>query len=192
MTIQELNHALGNLDLFLLDQILKGRFENAERILDVGCGEGRNLTYFIKNDYEVWGIDSNPKALQMLCMVGRSLHKNFDPEKFIEADTSHIPFPPQSFDAIICLAVLHFSSSEEAFFTALAEMMKVLRKDGFLFISMYSNMQGAAKVQDDYFLLTNALYNTLLQKYQLEEAELLKTLKTGNMEISYLFLKRSS
>jgi len=125
-------------------------------------------------------------------MVGRSLHKNFDPEKFIEADTSYIPFPPQSFDAIICLAVLHFLPSEEAFFTALDEMMKVLRKGGFLFISMYSNMQGITKVQDDYFLLTNALCNRLLQKFQLEEAEPLKTLKTGNMEISYLFLKRSS
>jgi SAM-dependent methyltransferase len=200
--IQELNHELGNIDLFLLDQILKGRFENAGRILDAGCGEGRNLTYFIKNGYEVWGIDNNSIALKMLRMAGRSLHKSFDPEKFIEGEITEIPFPPQSFDAIICLAVLHFSSSEAAFFTALDEMMKVLRKDGSLFISMYSNfgMVKEAAHQEDihdkesngrYLLLTEFLYNTLLHRYVLREIEPVKTVFTQNVyPITYLTLKK--
>lgn len=202
MSIQELNHALGNIDLFLLDQILKGRFENTDRILDAGCGEGRNLTYFIRNEYDVWGIDNNATALKMLRMTGRSLHKGFDPEKFIATEITEIPFPPQSFDVIICLAVLHFSPSEKAFFTALDEMMKVLRKDGSLFVSMYSNFGMAKEVvhQEDvdnkvlngsYFLLTEFLYNTLLQRYALREIESVKTVITQNIyPITYLTLKK--
>lgn len=193
MTIQELNRELGNIDLFLLDQILKGRFEQAARILEVGCGEGRNLTYFIRNGYDVWGIDHHPTALQMLRMIGHSLHTNFDKEKFIEAKITEIPFPPQSFDAIICSAVLHFSPSEEAFFAAWDEMMKVLRKDGFLFISMYSSIPFPGKTQSDFFLLTETLYRTVLQRYKLQEIEPTRTVVTGDAQaIAYLILKKET
>lgn len=191
MTIQELNHELGNIDLFLLDQILKGRFEQAESILEVGCGEGRNLTYFIRNGYDVWGIDNNPTALKMLHMMGRSLHKTFDKEKFIEADISGIPFPPQSFDAIICASVLHFLPSEDAFFAAWDTMMKVLRKDGFLFLSMYSNIPFPGKMQSDFFLLTGTLYQTVLHRYKLQEVEPVKTVAMGNTQpLAYLILQK--
>jgi tellurite methyltransferase len=191
VTIQELNHELGNIDLFLLDQILKGRFENADRILDAGCGEGRNLTYFIKNGYDVWGIDNNATALKMLRMAGRSLHKSFNPEKFILTEITEIPFPPQSFNAVICLSVLHFSPSEEALFTALDEMMKVLRKDGSLFISMYSAMYSNSKIESDYFLLTEDLHRVLLQRYLLQEIEPVKTVITENTyPITYLIFKK--
>ena len=192
MTIQELNHELGNIDLMLLDQILKGRFENSHRILDAGCGEGRNLTYFIKNGYDVWGIDNNATALKMLKMTGRSLHKSFDPEKFITTEITEVPFPPQSFDAVICSAVLHFSPSEEAFFTALDEIMKVLQKDGFLFISMYSELYSNSKMQSNYFLLTKDLYASLLKRYELQEVEPAKTVITeNNWPVTYLMLKKS-
>lgn len=192
MSIQELNHELGNVDLFLLDQILKGRFEQTTRILDAGCGEGRNLTYFIRNGYEVWGIDKNPTALQMLRMMGRSLHKNFDKEKFIEAEITEIPLPPQSFDAIICAAVLHFSPSEEAFFTACDEMMRVLRKDGFLFISMLSDMEGKSAFNEgNHFLLTEALYRTMLHRCKLQEIEPIKTVVTRDGQpIAYSILQK--
>lgn len=198
MTIQELNRELGNVDLFLLDQILKGRFEKSERVLEAGCGEGRNLTYFIRNDYDVWGIDNNPLALKMLRMTGRSLHKNFDPEKFIATDITELPFPPQSFDAIICLSVLHFSSSEEAFFSAFDAIMQVLRKDGFLCLSMLSKMdQTEATISDenrpnDRFFLTTSLYNTILQKYNLQEEEPAKTVVVkGGPTLTYLMLKKA-
>lgn len=193
MTIQELNQELGNIDLFLLDQILKGRFDQAARILELGCGEGRNLTYFIRNAYDVWGIDNNPTALQLLRMMGRSLHRSFDKEKFIVADITEIPFPPQSFDAIICSAVLHFSPSEEAFFAAWDEMMKVLRKDGCMFLSMYSNMPFPGKTQSDFFLLTEALYRTVLHRYKLQEIEPIRTVVAGNAQATaYLILKKES
>ena len=86
MSPATLNQLLGNADLYLLDQILKGRFAPGMRILDVGCGEGRNLVYFIRQGMDVWGIDRNPEALKLLRMYGKSLHPDFDPEKIIASD----------------------------------------------------------------------------------------------------------
>ena len=65
-SIKELNHLLGNIDIYLLDQILKARFEPDFKILDAGCSEGRNLIYFIRNGYQVYGIDKNEDSIQML------------------------------------------------------------------------------------------------------------------------------
>jgi hypothetical protein len=50
--IKELNQLLGNIDIYLLDQILKARFEKHCKILDAGCGEGRNLIFFVRNEYQ--------------------------------------------------------------------------------------------------------------------------------------------
>ena len=63
MNIVDLNKELGNIDIYLLDQILKGRYDPSMKLLDAGCGEGRNLTYFLKNGYSVYAIDNNPGAI---------------------------------------------------------------------------------------------------------------------------------
>ena len=52
-SIKELNHLLGNIDIYLLDQILKDRFKKSFKILDAGCGEGRNLIYFVRNGFKL-------------------------------------------------------------------------------------------------------------------------------------------
>ncbi len=40
MNFQDLNKEIGNIDIYLLDQILKGRYQQTHRILDAGCGFG--------------------------------------------------------------------------------------------------------------------------------------------------------
>ena len=74
-SVKDLNHLLGNIDIYLLDQILKARFEKSFKILDAGCGEGRNLIYFVRNGYKVWGIDKNADAIQMLKYLITSINK---------------------------------------------------------------------------------------------------------------------
>ena len=85
------------------------------RILDAGCGEGRNSQYFIRTGYDIWGIDQQSAALRLLRLAGKSLHPDFDPEKFVQADLTDIPFPDHSFDALIACSVLHFASNEDNF-----------------------------------------------------------------------------
>ena len=41
----ELRAQFGDVDIYLFDQLLRGRFDARRRILDAGCGGGRNLPY---------------------------------------------------------------------------------------------------------------------------------------------------
>ncbi|MDH3217131.1 MAG: methyltransferase domain-containing protein [Candidatus Krumholzibacteria bacterium] len=49
----------GEIDIYLFDQILKGRFDKSRRELDVGCGDGRNLIYFMRSGFDVFAIDQD-------------------------------------------------------------------------------------------------------------------------------------
>lgn len=203
MNYQELNQALGNVDIYLLDQILKGRFQSPMRILDAGCGEGRNLTYFIRNDFEVWGIDKNTAALRMLRMWGKSLHPAFDPEKFIDGDVASLPFPPAGFDAVICSAVLHFAENHTAFMKMVEELMRVLKKEGILFIRTASVFgmedlvkpvaEGRYLLPDgtERFLLTRRLMDQITKNFPLDWVEPFKTVLVENARsMSTLVIKK--
>ena len=134
MEITQINRLLGNMDLYLLDQVLKDRFHKNMKILDAGCGEGRNLIYFLNQGYDVYGVDKNPDAIRILQFVARSINPKIDKKKFITTDLVEIPFPDNKFEMIISSAVLHFAQSLDQFRVMFAELVRVLRKEGILFI----------------------------------------------------------
>ena len=46
MTVSaDLRSAFGEIDIYLFDQLLRGRFDARSRVLDAGCGDGRNVHY---------------------------------------------------------------------------------------------------------------------------------------------------
>lgn len=191
MTPQELNKELGNIDIYLLDQILKGRYGKEGKILDIGCGEGRNLVYFIRNGHDVYGIDQNSSAVSMLQYVARSLDPATDKARFVEADAEALPFPDAHFDALISSAVLHFAKDEKHFWQMLSEMHRVLRPGGSIFIRMTSDIGLEDKIQlvkkekfalpdgSIRFLLTRSLLQKVLKEFQWQ---LLEPLKTVNVQ----------
>jgi len=63
---ENLQEIYGNIDIYLFDQLLKGTYDHCEKILDAGCGEGRNLVYFLRNGFEVFGVDQRPKRFSKL------------------------------------------------------------------------------------------------------------------------------
>lgn len=136
MNIQELNKELGNIDLYLLDQLLKGRYTREMKILDAGCGEGRNLVYFMNNGYDVYGVDPNPMAIKMLKMLSKNLGAN----RFVESSIETMPYPIGFFDAIICNAVLHFADSHEHFLQIFDTLMDKLKNGGSIFIRMTTDI----------------------------------------------------
>ena len=136
MTYKELNKTLGNIDIYLLDQILKGRYPKRMRILDAGCGEGRNLVYFLNNGFEVYGIDPNPMAIKMLQMMAKNVPK----DHFIVCPIEELPFDDAFFDAVICSAVLHFAQDHQHFLQLFDKLYKVLKKNGHLFIRMTTDI----------------------------------------------------
>ena len=136
MEINELNRLLGNVDIYLLDQMLKGRFSKEMKILDAGCGEGRNAVYFIQKDYQIFGIDPNEAAVQYCRYLAKSLNSSFDIHRFLEGRLEDIPFHAGAFDAVICSAVLHFAESVDNFWQMILEIHRVLKPGGVFWFRM--------------------------------------------------------
>jgi SAM-dependent methyltransferase len=60
----DLASQFGGIDIYLFDQLLRGRISPAMRVLDAGCGSGRNLVYFVRVGYDVYATDSDPRAIE--------------------------------------------------------------------------------------------------------------------------------
>ncbi|MDN4165499.1 class I SAM-dependent methyltransferase [Cytophagales bacterium LB-30] len=187
MTLEQLQGALAHTDVYLIDQILKGRFQPSMKLLDAGSGEGRNLHWFIKNGYTIYGIDRHSEALHYARLAAKSLNPTFQTDYFQEMGLEKILFPHQAFDAIICSAVLHFAESEAHFYTMWDELWRVLAPQGILFIRMASltGMENEAKPLGDgryalpdgsqRFLFRPDIREKLESHYAIEWLEPLKT-----------------
>ncbi len=137
----------GNIDIYLFDQILKNRFLQGSKILDVGCGGGRNLVYFLQNGFDVFGIDQNPDAIEQVKYLAQNLAPDLSIENFLTSSAENMPFKDDYFDLVICSAVLHFAQSEEHFYTMFNEMWRVLKKGGMFFSRLASTIGIEDKVQ---------------------------------------------
>ena len=200
MNQNSLQELIGNTDIYLLDQIIKGRYHNGDKILDTGCGGGRNLIWFLKTEMEVYGIDKDPAAIKYL----KSLHTHLDKERFKIADITNIPFENNFFDHVISSAVLHFAKSVSHFKEMIKEMVRVLKPGGSLFIRMTTNIgienkvtlieNGVYQIPDGStrFLLTPPLLNEIMQENNLSFIEPLKTVNVNNVRcMSTLVLKKN-
>lgn len=130
----------GDIDIYLFDQILKNRFGDRMSILDAGCGAGRNLIYFLRSGYKIFGVDLNPEAIRYVRELAQSLAPGLSAENFQVSKVEEMPFPDESFDAVISSAVLHFARSEQHFNGMLAEMWRVLKPEGLLFVRLASSI----------------------------------------------------
>ena len=133
MSPSELSLLLGRMDVYLLDQLLKGNIDLDQAILDAGCGGGRNTVYFMRKQVEVYGIDHSHEAISEIRALSQALGYAF-PERFSVSDIRDLPYPDAFFGTVICNAVLHFSEDEGYFRQALEECWRVLKPEGILFV----------------------------------------------------------
>ncbi len=136
----DLRELLGDIDIYLLDQLLKGRIAPGMRLLDAGCGGGRNLVWFLRSGCEVHGVDASPAAVEQARRLAGRLAPSHPPESFQTADLDALPFPEGRFDAVVCSAVLHFARDEAHFDRMLDEMWRVLRPGGLFFARLASTI----------------------------------------------------
>jgi len=171
MQISELNKLLGNIDIYLLDQVLKGRFTKEMKILDAGCGEGRNVVYFINSGYQAYGVDQNEVAVQYCRYQAKSLDPSYDDHRFQVGSLEDIPFHKHAFDAVICSAVLHFAQDETHFWKMMNGLLRVLRPGGILWFRMttaFGGMQDESKsLGGGKFLLPDGSVRFLLGQEEL-------------------------
>jgi SAM-dependent methyltransferase len=134
----ELRNAFGEIDIYLFDQLLRGRFDDRARILDAGCGSGRNLVYFLRAGFDVFGIDRDPAAIARVRALAAQVAPELPPEHFHAGDLVALPWPDGAMDALLCSAVLHFAESEDHFGRMVVEMWRVLRPGGLFFTRLAS------------------------------------------------------
>ena len=162
------------------------------RILDAGCGEGRNLPYFVRNGFDLWGVDTSVMALRLLRMQGKAWHTTFDPEKFMESDIADLPLPSAGFDAVICCAVLHFAHHEAHFFRITDELLRVLKPGGSIFIRMNWEEEAPRSAPETRWVLTPDLLDRFIQRYSLQWIEPLRIERVvGELAQSTLVLEKA-
>jgi len=173
MQPSELNRLLGNIDIYLLDQILKARFSKEMKILDAGCGEGRNAVYFLNAGYQIFGFDQEELAIQYLRFVAKSLQPNYDSHRFQVGRMEEIPFHKDAFDAVICSAVLHFAKGEAHFWKMMEELARVLKPGGILWFRMCTGFGGileqSTELGDGRYLLPDGSERFVLQQKHLDK-----------------------
>jgi SAM-dependent methyltransferase len=135
----------GSIDIYLFDQILKGRIMPGMTIFDAGCGSGRNLVYFLKNAranrYRILAADQDPYAIEYVRQLAESLAPGVAPATNFRAESlAHLTFPDASADFVISSAVLHFANDDEHFNAMLKGTWRVLKPGGLFFCRLASSI----------------------------------------------------
>ena len=186
----ELPAKFGEIDIYLFDQLLRGRFDQRPRVLDAGCGDGRNLMYFLRRGFTCFGIDRDPAAIERVRAVAAQLAPELPLQNFRTGELDHLPWDDASMDAVVCSAVLHFASDLAHFDRMIQELWRVLARDGMLFARLASNIgledavgAGGRRVRlpdgSDRFVVDEAI---LLERMRRLGAQLLDPIKTTNVQ----------
>lgn len=130
----------GDIDIYLFDQLLKGRITPGMRVLDAGCGTGRNLVYFLRTGHQVFGVDGSAGDIKEVRNLAARLAPGLPRENFRCEDVRELSFADDSFDLVISNAVLHFAADEPEFDAMLTEMWRVLKPGGMLFARLASTI----------------------------------------------------
>jgi tellurite methyltransferase len=136
----ELPAKFGEIDIYLFDQLLRGRFDRRPRVLDAGCGGGRNLVYFLRRGFSCFGLDRDPAAVEHVRALAAQLAPDLPLDHFHAGEIDRLPWDAGSMDAVVCSAVLHFASDQDHADRMVIEMWRVLAADGMLFARLASNI----------------------------------------------------
>lgn len=132
--------SLSGMDIYVLDQIQRGRLTADMRILDAGCGPGRNLRWFLEGGATVFGVDTRTESLAAARQLAAELAPGTPADRFRAEGIESLSFDDASMDAVLCCAVLHFARDDTHFDAMADSLWRVLRPGGVLFCRLASNI----------------------------------------------------
>lgn len=138
----------GQIDIYLFDQLLRGRIAPPMRILDAGCGGGRNLVYLLQAGCDVLAIDRDPAAVAAVRDLAARLAPALPAGNFRVGAVEDLDLPAASVDVVLSSAVLHFAADEARFEAMVAAMWRVLRPGGLLFARLASTIGIETRVRE--------------------------------------------
>jgi SAM-dependent methyltransferase len=143
----DLETEFGAIDIYVFDQLLRGRIARGDRVLDAGCGFGRNLTYLLRSGFEVYGADADPDAIREVRALAGRLAPRLPPDNFRAEPIERMSFPDGFAQVVIASAVLHFARNDEQFDAMLAGCWRPLAPGGMLFCRLASTIGFETRVQ---------------------------------------------
>lgn len=185
--MSRLAEEFGQIDIYLFDQLLKGRITPTDRVLDAGCGSGRNIYYLMKMGCAVSAVDANPNAVAGVVELAAELNTSLPAGNFRVEPVESLSFPDASFDVVISSAVLHFARDDGHFEAMVHAMWRVLRPGGMLFARLASTVAIERDIRPlghGHFILPDGSDRYLVTPKKLEEltaalgGQLLDPLKT--------------
>ena len=142
----ELRALFGEIDIYLFDQLLRGRLDARRRVLDAGCGSGRNLPYLLTRGFEVFAIDADPAAVAATRALVARLAPALPPDNVRRGGLDALPWGPASMEIVLCSAVLHFARDPAHFERMVEEMWRVLAPGGLFFARLASSIGFEARL----------------------------------------------
>ena len=138
--MMNLREWFGGIDIYLFDLLLKGRLTSEMKLLDAGCGGGRNLIYFFKTGFDVSGVDQSPAAIAEIRSLAAELAATLPADNFRVEAVERMSFGDSAFDVVLSSAVLHFARDENHWDQMVREMWRVLKPGGILFARLASTV----------------------------------------------------
>ena len=187
-----LQQQFGQIDIYLFDQLLKGRISPGMRILDAGCGGGRNLVYLLREGYEVYAADSDPQAVDSVRSIARKLAPTLPESNFRVEAVEHMSFDDACADVVISSAILHFARDDAHFESMLRGSWRVLKPGGLFFCRLASTIGIERQVEriqgrryrlpdgSERYLVDEALLGSITDRLDAELADPLKTTVVQN------------
>ncbi|MDA1169327.1 MAG: class I SAM-dependent methyltransferase [bacterium] len=112
---------------------LHSHISSNSKVLDIGCGDGRNIISLLDITKDVSGIDSDMKAVE----DAKENLKDYPSVDIQQADAFNLPFTEGTFDyTILMMTLVNFADKKVK---ALEEMKRVTKENGKIIISVYSD-----------------------------------------------------
>jgi SAM-dependent methyltransferase len=138
--LSDLERQFGQIDIYLFDQLLRGRIRLGMHVLDAACGGGRNLVYLLQSGFDVFATDADVRAVDAVRWLAAELAPQLPAENFRAEPVERMTFPDAFADVVLSSAVLHFARDDAQFDAMVCEMWRVLKPGGMLFCRLASSI----------------------------------------------------
>ena len=186
-----IRETFADIDIYLFDQIQKGRFTPGMKILDAGCGGGRNIIWFMRNGFDVSAIDVDERAVDKIRDLANTVAPGLPQASFQIAGLDSIPFADEIFDWVICNTVLHFAEDRDQFDRWVAELWRVLKPGGMFFARLASSIgikERLIPTANGRYLMPDGTERFIVDEQMLKDAtatiggRFIEPIKTTNVE----------
>ena len=140
MIADGLREQFGNIDIYLFDQLLRGRILPGMRVLDAGCGSGRNIVFLLRAGYDVFGADTDAAAIKAVRRLAQALAPHLPADNFRHESIERATFPEAFADVVMSSAVLHFAEGDAQFSAMLRGTWRMVKPGGMLFCRLASSI----------------------------------------------------